>query len=117
MKIGDKSVKLLLDTGAGGDILDTDAVARLQLKIKEDSVGTTKGVGGAGGEFQSLEPVECQIGDEKIRIGFYPMNLSHVKSAGGDDGYDGILGSPFFRTRHAVIDFGTNTLTYDADPS
>jgi hypothetical protein len=116
LSVESEPLRLLIDTGSGGDFLDSSVVERLKLKAKDDSVGSSSGVGGQGGPIRALNSIECEIDDHRIKIEFSAMDLSPVKSAGGDGGFDGILGSPFLRARHAILDFGSNTLTFDADP-
>ncbi|MDB6076463.1 MAG: hypothetical protein JWO82_210 [Akkermansiaceae bacterium] len=116
--IGETPLRLIVDGGSGGDMLATKTAERLKLaanKAGED----TKGVGGAGPKLMHLEngdPLECQLGEAKIKIDFGFMDLEGLQIAGGGGGVDGILGSPFLQQHKAVIDFGSKTLSFEVSP-
>lgn len=116
-KIGDESLKLVVDTGASWSLLRPDAAKRLALPMREteelkarDAAGELRGVDAAHVEMLVLETIG---GDEEagkpIELGDFDLIVmeSPVVAAAGADG---ILGLPLFRRMVARFDFAAGEL-------
>lgn len=117
LKHGDKDVRMILDSAAGANVLSLKAAYKLQLELK-DSTETASGIGTKEHAMTSLSPLKVSYAEHDFMLNnLVAMDLTHVEIAGGEEGADGLLGSPFFRANKAKIDFKTNLLTFTLKPN
>ena len=111
LRYGDKRVRMILDTAAGVNVLSDQASGRLGVTVMK-SDETVKGLGTSEHPVEKIQPIEVHFGESKLLLeSLLSMDLSHVAKAGGSEGIDGLLGSPFFRTFQAIINFETNRIS------
>ncbi len=109
-----KPALFILDTGAGGTILDSAALAPYGLRLRK---GSQEG----GGVGPSAAPIHYVGGEHRLRLGaadlskvrLQTMDLSVVNSMRkrkGKGPVAGILGGDVLWPRQAVIDYGKAVL-------
>lgn len=102
---------MILDTAAGANVFSEKSAKRLKLTVK-DKGEKAAGLGTQGHAMAEVSPIVVVSGEEQLTLrDLVSLNLSNVEAAGGKKGIDGLLGSPFFQTYKAQIDFTSNTLT------
>lgn len=107
---GEKPIRMILDTAAGANVFSQKATTRLELTVK-NSDEKAAGLGTQAYAMAEVSPIVVALGEKKLRLqDLITMDLSHVEVAGGGKGFDGLLGSPFFREFRVKIDFGNNTI-------
>lgn len=114
---GQKKIRMILDTAAGGNVFSQETIEKLGVETK-DSPEKAAGLGTAAHDMEEVPTLALVYGETKLLIeNAFSMNLSHVKPAGGKEGVDGLLGSPFFILHKAKIDFSTRKLVLSIDAS
>ena len=106
----------ILDTGAGGTVVDSKQAGRLELSLQKDN----KALSGAGAGGQGLEVI--QSSGNRIEIGNHivedftlsVMSLEHViqalAQAGSHEEFLGVVGVDILKPGNAIIDYRTMTL-------
>lgn len=112
---GDRTLRMVLDTAAGANVLTPSVVKSLgsSVEITNKKAGKAAGLGTKGYSTMTLTPI--QISSPKATFlldDLVAIDLSHVQKAGGKEGIDGLLGAPFFRKNLAVIDYSKNVLSF-----
>lgn len=114
---GEKKIRMILDTAAGANVFSREAIEKMGVETK-DSLETVSGLGTAAQDTTEVPPLTLVYGETKLPIeNAISIDLSHVKAAGGEEGLDGLLGSPFFKLYKAKIDFSTRKLVLSIDAS
>ena len=112
LKHGKKTLRMIIDTAAGANILSVKSAKKLKLKLKPSS-GKAAGLGTAGHAMSNLDPITVLFNKDTFTLyNLMSLNLSHVQIAGGKKGVDGLLGYPFFKANNASVDYKTNLLTF-----
>lgn len=111
----DETIRMILDTAAGANVFSEKSSQRLGLSLLE-SEETVSGLGTKEHAIEKIEPIEVTFGKSNLLLeNMLSMDLSHVEAAGGSEGIDGLLGSPFFRNYKARLDFEARMLTLVLD--
>jgi hypothetical protein len=112
-RLAGRPARFIVDTGAGGTVLDSGAVSKYNLKLSSAS-GKGGGVGSATMRMNyvakhDLTLLDLDLSDTKL----LSLNLSHVnvglKSARVAP-VVGVLGADVLWRRHAVIDYDRGLL-------
>lgn len=102
---------MILDTGAGVNVFSQKAAKKLDLTVKESGENAS-GLGTQDHAMANVSPCKVVWGKTKLILqNLVSTDLSHVERAGGSNGIDGLLGSPFFREYKATVDFKINRVT------
>ena len=98
---GGRPLHLLLDSGAGSNVLSLDAARRLGVPLGQpESVGRV----GADSAAYRLANFDAQLGGAVIAGSWLAMDLRST-SAACSRPIDGLIGQDFFRGRIVQIDF------------
>ena len=110
LKIGGKSARLLVDTGASKTVFDSQRVLQF---VKEKKIKTNDsksvGLGVAGMETKVVKLKDLTIGKlslSKLEVAVLP--IAHVNETYGQINLppiDGVLGSDFFMKYKAIINY------------
>ncbi len=102
---------LIIDTGAGGTVIDQSMADTLKLKLELDNIDTT-GAGAGGGMLQVIPSKDNTVILDKITIENFTlavMNLEHVTSAYKQIGITelilGVIGFDLLESYKALIDY------------
>jgi hypothetical protein len=98
---------VLIDTGCAISIFDVDAVEAVNLKIDPIN-GIIKRMYGIGGQSELC--YEQKLNEVKIGEFYFPFFVLQLGMTREPYGFDGILGSDFFRETKSVISFKNNTV-------
>ena len=98
---------VLIDTGCAISIFDVDAVEAVNLKIDPIN-GIIKRMYGIGGQSELC--YEQNLNEVKIGEFYFPFFVLQLGMTREPYGFDGILGSEFFRETKSVISFKNNTV-------
>ena len=105
-----KPIRMILDTAAGANVFSKKSTKKLRLKVKKTEEKAA-GLGTRGHAMTRVDSLEVSSGKQKLSLdNLVSLDLSHTEAAGGKKAADGLLGSPFFQTYNAQIDFATNQL-------
>lgn len=113
-EINNKQVYLVLDTGAGATVIDADAVDALGIKVEDDVVGGSTGVGGNGLKTQLSHGNRFSFaGTHSDNFSFYIMDLKHVidSLSTPERRISGVIGADWLDRHGAVINYPTRTVT------
>jgi Aspartyl protease len=104
-EIGGKPVTFLLDSGAMTSIVTPAAAEELGLEVTE-SQAQVAGVGGGAKVEGQAKSKDCRFGDgDDVTMDFVVMDLPVTGKK-----IDGLIGSDFFRSHHAMLDYSGETL-------
>lgn len=115
-KINDVDGLYILDTGAGGTVVDARQSDTLKLKLTHDETELTGGgVGGHGIENVPSYNNKIEINNFKIdNLAVAVMSLESawesLATVGAHDELFGILGVDILKSGNAIMEFGTMTL-------
>src|SRR5205807_2649197 len=109
--LNDRSISVLIDTGAASTIFSLDLAREMDLPMTKLSM-LGGGAGAAQSELHQIQGARLLIGDisPKVRA-FLAMDLSHVSQAlalKGSTLVDAILGVDVLEAHSAVIDYGSS---------
>ena len=102
-----KSIKALIDTGAGGDCIDDDLAKRLNLPITDEGE-----ISGVGGRHRALIYTARMYVPALDRLLFQPF--TGVRLQDGDQWHGVILGRSFLRPYHLVYEGDTGRVEITA---
>lgn len=111
--LNDRSISVLIDTGAASTIFSLDLVREMNLPMTKSSM-FGGGAGAAQMEIHQIRDARFVISDisPKVRA-LLAMDLSHVNQAlalKGSVPVDVILGVDVLEAHSAVIDYGSSSL-------
>jgi hypothetical protein len=114
-KIGRRSIGLVVDTGAGAELI-LDATAADALGVEREP-GTesddVRGVGTPVHRMQLLRVAALRLGSITIeRPLSVAIDLTHLREIGGRRAIHGILGGTLLRARNAVIDYAARRISF-----
>ncbi len=114
-EVENRSVLLLVDTGAGKTVLHTGTAESLGIAL-ENSVVCGGGIGTMQAAMSTAVLKMFRIGSLQIEsFPMYMMDFSHVISGIETQGgrkIDGVLGADIFGQRSAIIDYGEAKLYF-----
>lgn len=100
-----KPVTFLLDSGAMTSIVTPAAARELGLKVGE-SQARVAGIGGGAKVEGQASSADCRFGNSgPVAMDFVVMDLPATGRK-----IDGLIGSDFFRSHHAMLDYSGETL-------
>lgn len=115
MKINGVEGRFILDTGAGGTVIEKGIADKFKLAA-QDTDGEASGAGGAGMSLQQATENKIEIkGVKKKDVTLYLMDLNHVNEAlekMGIDPVDGVIGADLLRLFGMIIDYPNLMLYY-----
>ncbi len=117
-RLSGRPARLIIDTGAGGTILDSAVVSRYKLKL---SSASRRG-GGVGSEWTMRTNYVAKhdltlSGLDLSSTKLLTMDLSHVNAGlkiAGVEPVDGVLGADVLWNRHAIIDYDRGLMLLSA---
>lgn len=108
MKINGEEGGFILDTGAGGTVIDKSVYSKFRL-INESSSELAAGAGGANMKLEVSKSNTVQIkGVKQKEVTLMIMNLDHVNTAleqMGIDPVDGVIGADLLKSFGMIIDY------------
>ena len=108
VKLDGKPARMMLDSGAGGLVVSTEAAERLGLRHRPDYQSSSTGLGGM--VYRRVFQVDSiAIGDQTRDDTRFAVEMTAAQQAG--QGYDGIVGMAVFDRNDIEIDFPARTLT------
>lgn len=117
IKVNNKSVYFLVDTGSQVPLIDYNQIDDLGIKLRRKMNGTLTGINGTGGEVWMPEPVDVDFEGNKL-YQFLVTDLSSiVKSIKKDTDYTiaGILSLQQMQQLGWIIDTKTGKIYYKED--
>ena len=115
LNCGDRELRMILDTGSGANVL-THKVANAITTVTQKAgkkKATAAGLGTQTQKVTMLTPVTVSYAKRSFVLdNLEATDLSNVQAAGGKQGIDGLLGSPFFRKYRVKIDYSKNELSF-----
>lgn len=117
IKVNDKSVYFLVDTGSQVPLIDYNQVDDLDIKLRHKMDITLTGVNGTGGEVWLPEYIDVDFEGNKL-YQFLVTDLSSIrKSIKKDTDYDiaGILSLKQMQELGWIIDTATGKIYYKED--
>ena len=107
-RLAGRPARFVVDTGAGGTILDSEAVSQYKLKLSSVS----RKAGGVGSAAMRMNYVAkhdlALVGLDLSDTRLLTLDLSHVNAGlkkAKVEPVVGVLGADVFRRRHAIIDY------------
>ena len=111
--VDDDTLRMVVDTGAGGTVLRPEAIQRIQVQT-EASDQTVGGIGGAGLQVRTGQVPDLQVGDMAPHaVSFSALDLAGLNAqfgAAGVDPIDGILGADWLTIHGAVLSMADHSL-------
>lgn len=114
-----KAARFIVDTGAGGTLIDCDALQAYGLTLK----GRAKKAGGVGSASMELTAVskhDLQLAGLNLsRYTLHALDLSHVNAGLKAEKVApivGVLGADILHDRQAVIDYGRMCMVLSGTP-
>ena len=107
-RLSGRPARFVVDTGAGGSILDVEAVSRYKVKLSSAS-RKGGGVGAAATRMNYVAEHDLTLcGLDLSSTKLLTLDLSHVNAGLKKTGVEsvvGVLGADVLWSRHAVIDY------------
>lgn len=107
-RLAGRPARFIVDTGAGGTILDSDAVAKYKLRLSSAS-RKGGGVGSAAMRMNYVATHDLTLSDLDLsRTKLLTLDLSHVNAGLKKSKVEpvvGVLGADVLWRHHAVIDY------------
>lgn len=118
VQINEKNAAFIIDTGASQTVMDkTRAKLFLDESTVEESETLSKGLGTDSMQSFTTRLDALTIGDFMVQgPEIVLLDLSHVVNSYVDMGlpaFDGVLGGDILSKHRAVIDYGTQTVTFN----
>jgi Aspartyl protease len=117
VKVNGISGLFILDTGAGGSVIDSKQASKFNLTLQKDSTDFSgAGVGGLGLEVIQSEGNKIEIGNYVVSdFTLSVMSLEHVSQAliqiGAHEELLGVIGVDILKPGKAIIDY-SNMILY-----
>lgn len=115
MKVNGVEGRFILDTGAGGTVVEQEIYEKFDM-IAEEVEGQATGAGGSGIKLQQAKGNKIEIkGVKKNDVTLYIMDLNHVNDAlekMGIEPVDGVIVADLLRIFGMIIDYPNLMLYY-----
>jgi hypothetical protein len=116
-RLAGRPARFIVDTGAGGTILDAKAVSRYKLKLSSAS-RQGGGVGSVAMRMNYVAKHDLALGELDLsEMKLLTLDLSHVNAGLKQAGVRpviGVLGADVLWRRHAVIDYDRGVVLLSA---
>ena len=116
-RLAGRSARFIVDTGAGGTILDSGALSRYKLKLSSAS-SKAGGLGAAAMRLNYVAEHDLRLeGLDLSETRLLAVDLSHVNAGLNKSKVErviGVLGADVLWNRHAIIDYGRSLMLLSA---